>query len=93
MENNPIETYDYLIGEKPFFSIFLQIKSGYEEIIITHLKNKISKIIINDVFLDLNHLKILKCFGHFDIALILDTDKMELNIESFETRKPPSGAN
>ena len=84
MENNPIETYDYLIGEKPFFSIFLQIKSGYEEIIITHLKNKISKIIINDVFLDLNHLKILKCFGHFDIALILDTDKMELNIESFE---------
>ena len=84
MGNNPIDTNDYLIGEKPFFSIFLQIKSGYEERIIDDLINTISKIIMNGIFLDIKHFKILKCLGHFDVAIIPEMDKMELTVESFE---------
>lgn len=75
---------DFLIGDKPFFSIFLQTCAGYEENVIENLKNKLSKIEIDNNFLDLNWLKILKCFGHFDIAILFDLDKLNINVESFD---------
>lgn len=66
-----------MIGEKPFLAIFLQSKSGYEEIIIQELKNKILN-------LNFKYLKILKCFGHFDIAILFNLDKLDINLVSFE---------
>ncbi len=39
---------------------------------------------IGNTFLDLNFVKILKCFGHFDIAILFNLDKIDINVESFE---------
>ncbi|MDP3105492.1 MAG: hypothetical protein Q8M95_12910 [Candidatus Methanoperedens sp.] len=85
MRNDQIKTEDYLIGEKPFLAIFLQSKAGYEDGVIKNLKNTLSEIKIDKTFLDLNSLKILKCFGHFDIAILFNLDKLDINVESFET--------
>lgn len=84
MNNDIIETQNYKIGEKPFYSIFLQIKPGYEETIIQDIQNKISKIKIDGIFLNIKYLKILKCFGHFDVAIIFNMDKLDITVESFE---------
>ncbi len=78
------KTVDFLISEKPFFSIFLQTKAGYEEGIITNLKNTLSEIKIQGISLNLNFIKILKCFGHFDVAILFNLDNLEINVESFE---------
>lgn len=79
-----VNTEDFLISEKPFFSIFLQTKAGYEEGIIKNINNTLSEIKIKDIPLNLNFIKILKCFGHFDVAILFNLDNLEINIESFE---------
>lgn len=84
MYDSKIKKEDFLISEKPFFSIFLQSKAGYEEGIIKNLKNTLSEIKIKNIPLNLNFIKILKCFGHFDIAILFNLDSLEINVESFE---------
>ena len=78
------EEKQFHIGEKPFFSIFLQIKSGYEERFYSYLIDKIINIKFGDNVLNPNHMKLLKCFGHFDIAIVFNLEKLDLNIDSFE---------
>lgn len=84
MDYTQREAEESLIGDKPFFSIFLQVKSGYERELIEKLKNKISKIKIGDTILNSEHIKILKCFGHFDIAILFNLGILDLKVESFE---------
>ena len=79
-----VNTEDFLISDKPFFSIFLQTKAGYEEGIIKNINNTLSEIKLKGIPLNLKFIKVLKCFGHFDVAILFNLDNLEINIDSFE---------
>ena len=83
MYTDKIESEECLIGDKPFCSIFLQTKCGYEEEVINELNDKISRIKIDNSSLNSKNIKILKCFGHFDIAIIFNEERL-VSLASFE---------